>query len=163
MNPLKIAIKRDIKPVSNRNSQRLRQQQQTEAITSIRKTLRANSDQGYRITLQKNTQRTVEQNRTAHGWYAQIAKTTGSDPASVKAFCKLQFGIPIVYANNTRFKRSWQLVRQNFTEPQRLQLMQYPFNMPVTSLMTAAQHDEYTHLMQRHYALYGIELKTTNT
>ena len=48
--------------------------------------------------------RSQEQNRLSHAWYAQVAAELREDtPAGVKGFCKLHFGVPILRGESEEF------------------------------------------------------------
>ncbi len=102
------------------------------------------------ITVQEGKRRSIDQNSISHKWYAQIAMDTGEMSAhEVRRFCKLHFGVPILRAESTRFRESYDLVIKPMEYPMKLVAMEI---FPVTRLMKTKQMTRYLKDIQKHYA-----------
>ena len=95
--------------------------------------------------------RSLDQNGISHVWYEQIVKELREDTAlGVKCFCKLNYGIPILRAEDEEFREKYDsLVKGRFSYEEKLELMTW---IPVTSLMNKEQLSQYLTAMQAGYA-----------
>lgn len=102
--------------------------------------------------------RTIDQNAHSHVWYEQIASELREDDAlGVKCFCKLQFGVPILRAEDEEFRAFYDAsIKSSLSYEQKLTAMKF---LPVTSLMTRAQLRRYCETMQEHYQERGVILE----
>jgi len=99
--------------------------------------------------------RSLPQNSLWAVWYNQIGKELGQTPAEVKQECKLNYGVPILQAEDEGFRRIWEAKFANDTYEQKLYMMKY---LPVTSLFNRGQGSVYTETLQREYAKMNIVL-----
>ena len=96
--------------------------------------------------------RSQEQNRLSHAWYAQVAATLREDTAAgVKGYCKLHFGVPIL-REDTDFSEVYDATIKTLSYEQKILIMSHPDLFPVTSLMKTGQLSLYLEQIQQHYA-----------
>lgn len=88
-------------------------------------------------------------------WYVQIGKEVGQTPEEVKRECKLNYGVPILVAEDESFRRVWNAKFADDIYKQQLYMMKY---LPVTSLLSRGQGTIYTETLQREYAKQSIVL-----
>ena len=89
-------------------------------------------------------------------WYGQIGKELGQAAEAVKRECKLNYGVPILLAEDESFRRVWNAKFASDTYEQQLYMMKY---LPVTSLLSRGQGTIYTEDLIREYAQQGIVLQ----
>lgn len=101
--------------------------------------------------------RSLDQNTISHAIYAQIAAQLEDQTVQeVRAECKLRFGIPILRAGNTEFKRMYdKAIRATLDYEEKLAAMEF---LPVTSLMDKAQFSEYLTTVIREYSKQGVSI-----
>ena len=111
-----------------------------------------------KAALKTGKARSLDQNSISHAWYEQLARELKEeDELGWKCFCKLQFGVPLLRAEDAEFREFYDSsIRSNFTYEQKLQAMKY---LPVTSLMTKAQLSKYLEAMQAHFIKQGVMLE----
>lgn len=104
-----------------------------------------------RVKMTTGKARSLDQNGISHVWYEQIARELREDTAlGVKCFCKLNYGIPILRAEDDGFREKYDsLVKGRFNYEEKLELMTW---FPVTSLMSKDQLSQYLAAMQSGYA-----------
>lgn len=103
--------------------------------------------------------RSMEQNRISHAWFAQISRELREDtPADVKGFCKLRFGIPIL-REDPEFCDLYDSTIKPLDYPTKLKIMSAPDWFPVSSLMNVEQMTLYLDHIQAHYAQRGVLLQ----
>lgn len=102
--------------------------------------------------------RSNPQNALMHKWYAELSKQRGDvTPETVRAECKLQFGVPIMRRDDAEF-RSWY---DETIKPLPYEVKVRLFEMldpAVTSKMTVGQLTEYLDNMGRFYREAGFYL-----
>lgn len=108
--------------------------------------------------------RSLDQNALKSVWYREAALMIPSDEETEERFCKLHFGVPILRAENEKFRKLYDKVMGRgftiLTYEEKLEAMDI---LPVTSLMQTDQMTDYLNRMQVHYAKqYGIALVSTN-
>lgn len=103
-----------------------------------------------RVSVKTGLDRSLDYNALSHCWYIQVANELREDDAAgVKAFCKLNFGVPILRAEDDDFREFYDSAMKNaLSYEQKLKAMRF---VPVTSLMTQDQFDRYAHEVQDHY------------
>ena len=104
------------------------------------------------MTVKESTKsRTLLQNNLSHAWYEQLASELKDMTANeYKCFCKLNFGVPILRAEDAQFRAFYDdAIKSNFTYEQKLKAMQY---LPVTSLMKTKQLTQYLDAIRDKYA-----------
>ena len=101
--------------------------------------------------------RSVDQNAISHAWYEQISAELREDTVlGVKCQCKLQYGVPILRAEDADFRAMYDASLKGLGYEEKLTIMQY---LPITSLMTTAQLSQYLDAMQTAYAKRGVMLE----
>ena len=85
--------------------------------------------------------RTLAQNNLSHKWYEILAKQLKEETAAGwKRFCKLHYGVPILRAENKKFRASYDEVIRPLPYEQKIKAMDI---LPVTSIMTTKQLSQY--------------------
>jgi hypothetical protein len=104
-----------------------------------------------RVKMTTGKARSLDQNGISHVWYEQIARELREDTVlGVKCFCKLNYGVPILRAEDDGFREKYDsLVKGRFSYEEKLALMAW---FPVTSLMSKDQLSQYLAAMQSGYA-----------
>ena len=104
--------------------------------------------------------RGLPQNALAAIWYNQIDKAISYPVGATKCECKLFFGVPILRAENEKFREGYdKLIKHRMTQEEKLELMRW---FPVTSLMSVKQMTRYMEAVQHYYAeQYHIVLDST--
>ena len=103
-----------------------------------------------RLSVKTGKARSIPQNSISHDWYAQVSRELREDtPLSVKCFCKLTMGVPIMRAEDEEFRKLYDLVIRPLSYEKKLEAMKV---WPVTSLMTKDQLSQYLAAMQEAYA-----------
>lgn len=111
-----------------------------------------------RISYKTGKSRSAKQNNHVYAWYAELARLLREDDTlGWRCFCKLQFGVPILRAEDAEFREFYDgSIKDSFTYEQKLAAMKY---LPVTSLMTKKQLKAYEAAMQDYFRdKYAIEL-----
>lgn len=109
-----------------------------------------------KVSVKSGKDRSINQNDHSHTWYEQIARELREDTAlGVKSFCKLHFGVPILRAESDDFRQAYDSTVKTMTYEQKLEVMKI---LPVTSLMTKKQIQQYLDAMQASY-VGRVELK----
>jgi len=107
--------------------------------------------------------RSLPANAQVYVWYAHIAKLEGESVESVRNFCKLMFGLPILLQDeNYKDKISWTLNKLGFYNWNHEQQVNYLELLPDSSLFNTKQHNEYRDDMQAYYAKNGLMLDYVN-
>lgn len=103
--------------------------------------------------------RSLPANAQVYVWYSHIAKLEGESAESVRNFCKLMFGLPILLRDeNYKEKISWSLNKLGFYDWHHQRQINYMELLPVSSLFNTKQHNEYRDNMQAYYAKSGVML-----
>lgn len=103
-----------------------------------------------RVSIKTGKGRSLDQNSISHAWYEQISRELREEtPLGVKNFCKLNYGVPILRAENEEFRQQYDTVLKPLSYDKKLLAMNF---LPVTSLMTKAQLSQYLEAMQLAYA-----------
>lgn len=108
------------------------------------------SERYLRVDIKTGKARSIDQNSISHTWYEQISRELREEtPLGVKNFCKLNYGVPILRAENEAFRIQYDTVLKPLSYEKKLLAMNF---LPVTSLMTKAQLSQYLTAMQTAYA-----------
>lgn len=103
--------------------------------------------------------RTAAQNRLQHKWHLEAAQQLRDESAEDKrAYCKAHFGLPILLAEDEKFRAEYDRVMRPLPYETKLALMKAPFDLPVTRLMTVEQKCRYLDAVQAHYTSQGVRL-----
>lgn len=111
-----------------------------------------------RINVKAGKDRSLDQNAISHAWYEQIARELREDDAlGWKCFCKLNFAVPIMRAEDAEFRAFYDSsIKLSLSYEQKLVAMRY---LPVTSLMTKTQLSKYLEAMQKHFIGQSVILE----
>ena len=101
--------------------------------------------------------RSAEQNRLSHKWYAEIAEQCGEDVEDVRARCKLKFGLPILMQSSEGFRDLCKRRIKPLSHHERVELIR-DFDIPITRLMNVEQMSRYMDEVFRSHAEFGIAL-----
>lgn len=101
--------------------------------------------------------RSAEQNRLSHKWYAEIAEQTGEAVEDVRARCKLEIGVPIMREASDKFRATYDRLIRPLDYDDKLALIR-DTDMPVTRLMKVADMSQYMDEVFRRHAEFGIVL-----
>ena len=114
--------------------------------------------QAYRFTKEKNKRkRTLDQNGQLRVWYEQIARELPEDDLQGwERYCKLHHGIPILRADDMKFKSFYDMALKNLSYENKLMAMDYT---PVTRWMKTDQINRYFEAMQSDFLKRGVSLE----
>ena len=102
-----------------------------------------------KLSVKTGKSRSLDQNAISHAWYEQLAaEIKDEDALGWKCFCKLNFGVPILRAEDEEFRTFYDASIKKLNYEQKLIAMKY---LPVTSLMTKEQLSKYLEAMQAHF------------
>ena len=102
-----------------------------------------------KVSVKTGKSRSLDQNAISHAWYEQLAaEIKDEDALGWKCFCKLNFGVPILRAEDEEFRTFYDASIKKLNYEQKLIAMKY---LPVTSLMTKEQLSKYLEAMQAHF------------
>ena len=111
-----------------------------------------------RVSVKTGQMRSQLQNQISHVWYQQLGRELREDDTlGWKCFCKLNFGVPILRAEDDEFREFYDLtIKRNLSYEEKLQAMKF---MPVTSRMDKKQIGSYLETMQNHFRTKGVMLE----
>lgn len=110
------------------------------------------------VRIKDGEDRSSDQNRLQWLWMGQIADQLGDrTKAETQAYCKLTFGIPILYAESEKFRYVYDLTIRNLTYEEKLKVLEGPL-FAVTSEMSVPQMTEYLDRVGEHFRNQGVEL-----
>ena len=114
----------------------------------------------YTVDIVKGKHRSVQQNRLQRLWLNEAAEQLddGYTAEEHRGMCKLQFGVPILRAENTRFAEAYDRHIRPLPYEQKLAFMMEPLDFPVTRLMTTDQNHRYLEAMCEHFLKQGVVL-----
>ena len=116
------------------------------------------SDKIMQVTIKEyKKNRTLAQNRLMHDWFNQRANQLFTDPIYEKSIFKLQIAAPILIAESEDFARVFNLVIENKTYLDQLEIIKY---LPVTSLMNTKQLTKALETYERQSHGLGVTFKT---
>lgn len=108
---------------------------------------------------EKGKIRSSAQNSLQHKWHMEAAQQLKDESAEDKrAYCKLHIGVPILRAENPKFRAEYDRVIRPMDYETKLSLMKSPFDFPVTRLMTVDQKSRFLDAIWQHYASQGVRL-----
>jgi hypothetical protein len=103
--------------------------------------------------------RSLDQNALAHKWTSEIAEQLGDHtPEDVRGYCKLTMGVPILRAENEKFRDVYDKHVRDLPYERKIAMMKEPLNMRITRLMTVTQMTAYLDHMHRHFSEQGCRL-----
>ena len=101
--------------------------------------------------------RSTEQNALQHKWMAECAEALGYTPLEHRAYCKLHFGVPILRAEDEKFREEYDAIIKPLPYEHKLRLMGV-MEFPVTRRMTVDQKTRYLDAVYRHFVELGVML-----
>lgn len=111
----------------------------------------------FSVEITEGRDRSTEQNRLAFKWYVEISDQTGEDREDVRARCKLEIGVPILRAEQEKFRATYDRLIRPLAYPEKLALIR-DIELPVTSLMNVDQMSRYLDVVFRRHAEIGVVL-----
>ena len=111
----------------------------------------------FTVDITEGRDRSIEQNRLAFKWYVEISDQTGEDREDVRARCKLEIGVPILRAEQEKFRATYDRLIRPLAYPEKLALIR-DIELPVTSLMNVDQMSRYLDIVFRRHAEMGVVL-----
>lgn len=104
-----------------------------------------------RVTIKTGRDRSLDQNAISHAWYEQLARELREyDALGYKCFCKLQFGVPILRAEEPTFRQLYdKSIKASLSYEEKIEAMAF---LTVTSIMTTAQLTKYLEAMQSYFS-----------
>lgn len=110
-----------------------------------------------RVNIKTGRDRSLPQNAFTHAWYGQIARELREDDElGWKCYCKLHHGVPILRAEDSDFRETYDGAIKGLSYEQKLRVMKL---LPVTSLMTKAQLSKYADSVQEDFRTRGVILE----
>ncbi|UYQ71013.1 hypothetical protein OF122_13185 [Pelagibacterium flavum] len=111
----------------------------------------------FTVQIEDGRNRSNEQNRLSHKWYAEIADQTGEHVEDVRARCKLEIGVPILRQSNEKFRATYDKSIRPLPYEAKLEAIR-DMDIPVTRLMKVPEMTKYMELVFQRHAEFGIEL-----
>lgn len=109
--------------------------------------------------------RSTSKNALSHAWYKEIAEQTGWTEKEAKNYCKREFGVPILLAENKEWAWGYEKALEAFLVigeakgKTKYEIEMYMMDlMAVTSKMTEMQMKDYLQRMSIHFAEQNIFL-----
>ena len=125
-----------------------------QALGEVRDAFRVHGRCKVKVTTGK---RSLNQNDLSHVWYEQLACELREDDAlGWKCYCKLHHGVPILRAEDSEFRETYDSAIKGLTYEQKLRVMRI---LPVTSLMTKAQLSAYLEAVREDFAKRNVWLE----
>lgn len=114
----------------------------------------------FHATISDGRKRTTEQNQLQRLWVGEIAaQRDGEEGAEYyRGYCKLHFGVPILRAENEKFRVEYDDIFKPLPYETKIRLMMEPFDFAVTRLMNVGQKSRYLEEVVRHWAEQGLIL-----
>lgn len=113
----------------------------------------------FTATLATGKHRTTAQNRLQRKWMTEIAEQMPDEKAEYwRGYCKLRFGVPILRAENEKFRQKYDAVVKPLSYEQKIEIMSEPLDMPISRLMTTKQKTAYLDEVFRHFSEQGVIL-----
>jgi len=116
-----------------------------------------NRKRPFSVEITEGRDRSTEQNRLAFKWYVEISDQTGEDREDVRARCKLEIGVPILRAEQEKFRATYDRLIRPLAYPEKLALIR-DIELPVTSIMSVDQMSRYLDIVFRRHAEIGVVL-----
>jgi len=104
----------------------------------------------FTVTINTGKKRTLSQNSILHAWFLQVSREEGEyTPEDVKNLCKFHRGLPILRGDDEDFNNLCERIIDPLPYEDRVLAMTY---LPVTSIMTTNQLNEFLEAIQKNYA-----------
>lgn len=113
----------------------------------------------FTVTIARGKRRSSSQNRLNRLWAGEIAEQLGDDTAErIRGLLKLQFGVPILRAENEAFCEAYDTHVKPLPYETKLALMCEPLDFPVTRLMKTDQEHRYLNEIFCFFTQKGVVL-----
>jgi hypothetical protein len=113
----------------------------------------------FTVTIARGKRRSSRQNRLNRLWASEISDQLGDQtPEDVRALLKLQFGVPILRAENEAFCEAYDAYVKPLPYATKLALMREPLDFPVTRLMKTDQEHRYLNEIYCFFTEKGVVL-----
>jgi hypothetical protein len=113
----------------------------------------------FTVTIAKGKRRSSRQNRLNRLWSSEIAEQLGDQtPEEVRGLLKLQFGVPILRAENEAFCEAYDRAVKPLPYETKLALMCEPLDFPITRLMRTDQEHRYLNEIYCFFTQKGVVL-----
>jgi hypothetical protein len=110
------------------------------------------------VELTKGAPRSIEQNRLQRLWMNEAAEQGDQTAEEYRAFCKLNFGIPIMCEQSPLFAEQWKRLFSHLSYEDKLALMAEPIDYPVTRLMVSRMKKVYLDRVYTHFTGMGFRM-----
>jgi hypothetical protein len=113
----------------------------------------------FTVTITDGLPRTNPQNALQRKWVQEAAEQLNDETAEEKrAWCKLNIGCAILYAENDEFAAAFDEVIRPLPYRMKLKLMMVPLDFAVTRLMNTKQKTAYLDAVRVHFTGLGVDL-----
>jgi hypothetical protein len=112
----------------------------------------------FTASLTSGAPRTIEQNRLQRKWMLEAQEQGDMTAEEYRGFCKLNFGIPILRAENEKFCEAYDRIIRAHSYEEKTELMMVPFDFPVTRIMTTKQKSAYLDKCYLHFTELGFQM-----
>ena len=113
----------------------------------------------YTVDIVAGKHRTNEQNHLQRLWLNEAAEQLGDHtPEELRGICKLEHGVPILRAENTRFAEVYDRLIKPLPYETKVAYMMEPLDFPVTRLMTTSQKTRFLDAMSARFLAQGVVL-----
>ena len=110
-------------------------------------------------TITRGRDRSHDQNRLAFMWYREASEQMQDEDAEAKrAFCKLNFAIPILVAESDEYRSAYNKFIRPLPYEAKLAMMRAPLDYPATRLLTTKQMTSYLDAIREHFEAQGVVL-----
>ena len=112
------------------------------------------------VEIVKGAPRSIEQNKLQRKWMNEAAEQGDQTSEEYRAWCKLNFGIPIMCEQSPLFAEQWKRLFSHLSYEDKLALMAEPIDYPVTRLMLSKMKKTYLDRVYTHFT--GMGFRMTN-
>lgn len=112
----------------------------------------------YTVNIIDGESRSLAQNRLQHQWMLDLSSQGDQSPSDYRKECKLWFGVPLLRAEDERFREQYDRTIKGLPYATKIDLMDEPIDFPVTRLMTKRQMTRYLDAIWQHYTGNGFVL-----
>lgn len=120
-----------------------------------------NSKKPITVTIEQGIigRRSERQNKLQRLWVSELAAQGDMTAEEYRAFCKLNFGVPILRNEDERFREVYDgKIKNRYDYATKLEFMAEPHDFPVTRRMTVKQHRQYLDAIYVHFTGLGFYL-----
>lgn len=111
------------------------------------------------VNLKKGKDATYEQHKLENLWHREASEQLSDErPEEKRAYCKLNFGVPILRGEDEDFRKAYDRCIRPRTYEEKLLMMAIPLDFPVTRLMKTGQKKRYLDDVWAHYSSLGVQL-----